>query len=200
MDAGMRRTLERRKATLSTALKRAEKLSEDKIVRMLPSRGWRCTMCARCCTAEHGDNTVQLSREEIEVLMRYTGLPFEEIAEPSQLSIGHIRLGWTLRRSRGRCIFLRDGRCTVYDARPLLCATYPFWLRLGEHGFELEVSECEGLGLGWEHDPSGIVQGLKHRLVCELSEEMAMLEHMLSYKGLLGECPVVVDSSGVWEL
>ena len=58
---------------------------------------------------------------------------------------GRIRaFGRILRRKYdGSCRFLSDdGKCTIYDVRPLLCRTYPFWV---EDGKVIEC-ECEGLG------------------------------------------------------
>lgn len=52
--------------------------------------------------------------------------------------------GWMLQRDEsGRCIFLDDEtkKCAIYDVRPGLCRTYPFYL--SESG--IEECECEGL-------------------------------------------------------
>ncbi len=65
---------------------------------------------------------------------------------------GRIRaFGRILRRkSDGSCRFLSDdGKCTVYDVRPLLCRTYPFWVEDGK------VIECECEGLGKPVSPGG---------------------------------------------
>ena len=45
------------------------------------------------------------------------------------------------------CVFLRDGRCTVYGARPLQCSTYPFWPRIlrSSESWAAERDACEGI-------------------------------------------------------
>jgi Fe-S-cluster containining protein len=39
---------------------------------------------------------------------------------------------WPIRNRRGRCVFLRDGVCAVYPARPDGCRLYPLILDLEE--------------------------------------------------------------------
>jgi len=79
--------------------------------------------------------------------MAATGLAWDDIAEPYPEFIdagggGEYTLAWCIRRTDDACIFLRDGRCSIYDHRPWICRTYPFML----HDDDLVVSECPGLG------------------------------------------------------
>jgi Fe-S-cluster containining protein len=70
------------------------------------------------------------------------------------------------------CIFWRDGGCTVYDARPLQCSTYPFWednLRDAESWNRLEES-CPGINKGQLHPREEIDRLLRMR-----KEEPAIL-------------------------
>ena len=53
--------------------------------------------------------------------------------------------GWMLRRLKnGACIFLEPEtkKCKIYDHRPLLCRTYPFYFI----GSEVEKCDCCGIG------------------------------------------------------
>lgn len=49
------------------------------------------------------------------------------------------------------CIFLKDGLCSIYDARPRTCRIYPFSVGPGERGRDFEslagFSFCTGFGL-----------------------------------------------------
>ena len=56
-------------------------------------------------------------------------------------------------------LFLDGARCTVYEARPSQCRTFPFWSEnLGPKGWTAEVrKDCEGLGRGRRHSPDEIV-------------------------------------------
>lgn len=193
----MMRGIKERMRTIERTIERARVLSEKDIARELAPHEWRCTRCGRCCSARFGDNTVQLSREEAEAISRHMGVPLYELIEPSPLRMGSLRLGWVLRRSEdGQCVLLEGGLCGAYPVRPMLCATYPFWLREEGEGFELECSECEGLGMGWATNPLDMARALKRRLVCELEEERCMLRHLLTSNVHEG----VVDACGVWRL
>jgi len=73
---------------------------------------------------------------------------FAEILKtiPDQINEkGYIHtFGWMLQRDEnGRCAFLNEKtkKCAIYDIRPGLCRTYPFYL--SENG--VEDCECEGL-------------------------------------------------------
>ena len=60
--------------------------------------------------------------------------------------------GWRqLRFAEGRCTFLSpDGRCGIYEVRPVQCRTFPFWPEFMDGGeWTDEVRElCEGIGQG----------------------------------------------------
>lgn len=40
------------------------------------------------------------------------------------------------------CVFLKDGRCSVYDGRPYVCRIYPFSVRPGQRGKAFEFYRC----------------------------------------------------------
>lgn len=48
------------------------------------------------------------------------------------------------------CIFLKDKRCTVYEARPTQCRTWPFWPEvMNAKTWKKEVAAfCPGVGKG----------------------------------------------------
>jgi Fe-S-cluster containining protein len=51
---------------------------------------------------------------------------------------------------KGRCHFLRDNQCTIYELRPIICGFYPFELKTaenGKHEFH-HTEECPGIGRG----------------------------------------------------
>ncbi|MDO5844567.1 MAG: YkgJ family cysteine cluster protein [Methanocorpusculum sp.] len=114
----------------------AEKISE---------KGFRCLRCGKCCSGD--DNEVMVSPEEVDLLVKASGLSFDEIAEPYpswiEESGAKFTFGWVLKRGEdGNCIFLKEKKCSVYNSRPHICRTYPFML----DGFDLLTSECEGVG------------------------------------------------------
>jgi Fe-S-cluster containining protein len=85
---------------------------------------FECTQCGDCCTGAPG--YVWVTQEEIDALAAQLGMNAEAFEAKYVRRVG-------VRRSlvefpNGDCVFL-DGqrRCTVYDARPRQCRTWPFW-------------------------------------------------------------------------
>lgn len=51
---------------------------------------------------------------------------------------------------KGKCVFLKDNSCFIYEARPLICRFYPFQLKnikTDKYAFEY-TTECPGIGKG----------------------------------------------------
>ncbi len=123
-----------------------------------------CTNKAICCK----DTIVPITDADVKRLMTATGLPADEIIRlysPSDLQYDNdhtwIRMGYGkriigLKKKGNQCKFLNDhGLCTVYDARPITCRTYPYMVQLDEDGNldELELNTdvdcCGRLGRHW---------------------------------------------------
>ena len=53
------------------------------------------------------------------------------------------------------CTFLKDGKCSVYEHRPMLCRSYPVGrgLRGGKWEYYLDKDKCPGIGEGEEFTP-----------------------------------------------
>jgi len=50
----------------------------------------------------------------------------------------------------GKCLFLKDNRCTIYRVRPLICRFYPFQLKNhGNNRYSFShTNQCPGIGKG----------------------------------------------------
>jgi Fe-S-cluster containining protein len=50
----------------------------------------------------------------------------------------------------GKCFFLKNSRCTIYNNRPLICRFYPFQLdNLGNGNYLFSyTNKCPGIGKG----------------------------------------------------
>lgn len=48
------------------------------------------------------------------------------------------------------CVFWTEAGCSVYEARPVQCSTYPFWSTLveTEGSWREEARDCPGIGRG----------------------------------------------------
>ncbi len=110
---------------------------------------FECTQCGRCCSGG-GDYHVFLNTDEAEL-----------IRESLQLSVGWFRQRYlhqlesgeltVVLNADGRCSFLdRDGRCSVYEVRPMQCRTYPFWPEIlrSKAAWRAEAVRCEGVDRG----------------------------------------------------
>jgi Fe-S-cluster containining protein len=86
---------------------------------------FQCTQCGDCCTGAPG--FVWVNQEEIDALAAQTGKSVDEFEKLYVRKIG-------VRRSlvefpNGDCVFFDNvaRKCTVYEARPRQCRTWPFW-------------------------------------------------------------------------
>jgi Fe-S-cluster containining protein len=110
---------------------------------------WECQGSGRCC----------LSRGEV-------GYVYLTLADRRRLA-AHFKLStaaftrrycqrqgdyWHLREEAGSiaCRFLEANRCTVYEARPAQCRSWPFWPEtIGAKAWQQQVaSYCPGVGKG----------------------------------------------------
>lgn len=85
---------------------------------------FQCTGCGDCCT---GTGYVWVDDEEIESLAAYQS---RSVGEVRLLDTRPVQGKVTLREhSNGDCIYLdgRSRRCSVYEARPRQCKSWPFW-------------------------------------------------------------------------
>ena len=86
---------------------------------------FRCTGCGDCCTGAPG--YVWVNKEEIAGIAAQVGMEVEAFESKYVRMVG-VRKS-LVEFSNGDCVFF-DGesrKCTVYNARPRQCKTWPFW-------------------------------------------------------------------------
>jgi len=112
---------------------------------------WKCVRCTMCCQdTSMRKRCIRLLDEEISGIRAETGLKAEDFSIPFTHSPPYTH---EMRKLDGRCVFLKDGLCSIYDARPITCVFYPFFLnRIDQelYRFELTPEKCVGLGIGHE--------------------------------------------------
>jgi len=84
-----------------------------------------CTGCGGCCSGEPG--YVWVNKDEIEALAAALNI---KVGEFQRRFIRTVRGRKSLIEiANGDCVFLHgeSRTCTVYEARPLQCRTWPFW-------------------------------------------------------------------------
>jgi Fe-S-cluster containining protein len=114
---------------------------------------WSCLRSGRCCTVGRG--RVRVEEDEVPALAAACGLSEEAFAARHLRTIpdgeGGVLLSLTERDEgggSGRCSLLEGSNtCTVYEARPEHCRTFPYWRGVLEdpEAFERARAVCPGI-------------------------------------------------------
>lgn len=109
---------------------------------------FKCSQCGDCCTGAPG--FVWVNKAEIAALAALTD---QDVAAFEAKYVHHVGIRKSLREfPNGDCVFF-DGqsrKCTVYEARPRQCRTWPFWesnLKSAE-AWQATCEICPGSGTG----------------------------------------------------
>lgn len=103
-----------------------------------------CTGCGQCCTGSPG--YVYLSTTDMERLSSHFFLTVEEFAKRyTRFTDGQYAL--LDRPGSFDCVFLKDKKCSAYEARPTQCRTFPWWIHNIRSPEEWEEAgkRCEGI-------------------------------------------------------
>lgn len=110
---------------------------------------FHCTRCGNCCRDLEGELMLEPSDAYgLARCLRAQGMGtsihdvYERYAHTDMLEgCLPIYLVNTVGENHA-CVFLRDGRCSVYEGRPQMCRIYPFFASPGERGKTFEVFQC----------------------------------------------------------
>lgn len=114
-----------------------------------------CQNSGRCCKARGEYAHVYLSDAEAEAAARYLSLDLAEFERRyCRFEDGEREL----RFEGGGCVFLSGNLCSIYEARPRQCATWPFWPEnLDKRVWDRDVAPfCPGIGKGRTHSVAEI--------------------------------------------
>lgn len=136
----------------------------EKLCEIIREVGFECDLCTKCCTSEFNDHIFLLDQDlsRIRKLSADTVRPAPYFEFCDNNGIFYVS-GYALQtKTDGSCIFLENGKCKVYEDRPLICRLYPYMLHreedefgkfdwrqisgLNEHGFyhaEITDEECK---------------------------------------------------------
>lgn len=96
---------------------------------------FRCTGCGDCC---RWTGAVLLEESDILRLATHLGLSEQELIDRhTRLAPNRIQLA-LLDQADGSCAHLDGNRCSVYEARPEQCRTFPYAWRVPEGCPELD--------------------------------------------------------------
>jgi len=130
---------------------------------------FKCMKCGNCCSDEnilitvtHKDlqRLVKHLKCALNDLIKFIGFYYgedlsrEKMVTPAFLTVRGSAFLALIKKENGECIFLKNNRCSIYPARPLVCRSFPFvfsvekgWLKWG---LATKSGECIGVGLGEE--------------------------------------------------
>lgn len=107
---------------------------------------FKCTECGKCCTGPTG--YVWVSEDEMLEIATHLGLSFDDFTKKYIRQVGE-RFSLVERKSGSdyECVFLRGKRCTIYEARPKQCKTFPWWPQNleSQESWKEVAKECEGI-------------------------------------------------------
>lgn len=119
---------------------------------------FECTGCNYCCSCEPG--YVFLSQEDLDRLCAFTALSEDRFIEVycRKIHIDNFYMISLLEKDNFDCIFLTKKGCSVYEARPHQCRTYPFWRSIVENKetWDTEMASCPGMGKGKKYSKEEI--------------------------------------------
>ncbi len=105
-----------------------------------------CTRCGDCCRRAPGEEKhVYLETTDLDRLERALGLSRAELLRKHVERLDEVTL--VLKWSETACSFLGPDGCTLYEARPAQCRSFPFWpenLASREEWEREVVAKCPG--------------------------------------------------------
>ena len=126
---------------------------------------FECTQCGACCSGEPGH--VWVNQEEIVALAKEMELTEAEFREQYVRKVG-ARYS-LIEHDNGDCVFLdpQSRGCTLYEARPIQCRTWPFWSSTlkSERTWKETCEECPGAGKGRLYSIDEIEQARREKRV-----------------------------------
>jgi Fe-S-cluster containining protein len=113
---------------------------------------FECNKCALCC-GDTKDKTrcILLLDSEIKEIVEKTAMPIIKFSREINGKNPYKRE--MNKNPQGKCVFLKDNACTIYNFRPLICRFYPFELKFkdSQGTYEFTVTqECPMLNEGKE--------------------------------------------------
>lgn len=106
-----------------------------------------CRDCGKCCLSRGHYSYVYLTAGDRKRLSGHLKISTREFTKKYT---GRTEGVLHLKNPEKDCLFLEDGRCGVYDARPRQCRSWPFWPEnMKKKVWEKEIAPyCRGIGEG----------------------------------------------------
>jgi Fe-S-cluster containining protein len=108
---------------------------------------FECSRCGLCCgdTPQKTRRILLLPKEAQEIAAATNQLPNSFVVTVE----GNAPYMLEMKKTEGKCVFLKNNQCTIYQQRPLICRFYPFELKTenNQHIFGVTL-ECPAIGQG----------------------------------------------------
>jgi len=103
---------------------------------------FKCLQCGNCC----GEGFIYLKPGEASRMAVKLGMHagvFKKKYTAFFLFLGRA-LKW---QKDGFCVFMKGNKCSIYEARPSQCRTWPYWKKLLKNKLNLESAAvyCKGI-------------------------------------------------------
>lgn len=120
---------------------------------------FECQGSGRCCVSRDSYGFVYLTNKDRANLAKAIGISTSAFTRTMCEKTDGI---YHLKSDNGPCVFLKNKRCTVYEARPMQCKTWPFWPEvMNPKSWSAEVAKfCPGVGKGKLWSPEEIQKEL----------------------------------------
>ena len=126
---------------------------EQPVVRKLRPKDsvpFQCRRCGSCCRHLRGQLMVEsLDAYRLANYLRTHGRPdiemldiINDYTEPDILPGNYPIFMMTVQGPDHACVFLKEGACSVYPARPRACRLYPFTVDIGKRGRDFLWYQC----------------------------------------------------------
>lgn len=106
---------------------------------------FQCTECGKCCTGAPG--YVWVTKEEMSAIAVFLNISIE-LFKRKYVRQRDNRYALVEKKSENNaCIFLKDKKCSIYQARPAQCRTFPWWRENlnSKESWDLAAQSCEGI-------------------------------------------------------
>lgn len=111
---------------------------------------FECIKCGLCCgDTEQKTRRILLLQTEAQKIAAETSQPL--ISFSDKINDNQPYCFEMKKTSEGKCFFLKDNKCSIYEVRPIICVFYPFELKLppNERKYVFDFTpECPGINQG----------------------------------------------------
>jgi Fe-S-cluster containining protein len=133
---------------------------------------FQCQGSGKCCTSHGEYGFVFLTKDDRKRIATQLGLNLATFTRKyCQRTNGFFHLKEDPQNTD--CMFLKEKRCSIYEARPIQCRTWPFWPEvMNAKTWKKEVvTFCPGVGKGPVVSPEFIEKTLQEQALSEASSE-----------------------------